>query len=1489
MTTFNTKGKAVDFGAGNSSRRFVGAQSNTLDLPDADWAIISLTRVSATPASAAFIFHSGTGANGITLHKHTVDSQWRVFIGAALSPIVTAPFSDASNTWAIVCARRVSGQLIVDVIDAGGSVVTSSTPQAISGGFSATIAPHIGSGESSSYYEGNTTWVMQVTGAVTVPNLQSLASYTRPEELTKTEGWQLDGLWYCDVNDATLEDLSPNANTLVPGGTGWPDTVDNPYPVGTPPNNTIALDRGAVEPYENGIIPTPQAVDFGANNDAVSLRQFTGTFDSSIYVATDQPVALFVWAQSVHGTTYDERLMWYAGFRLLRRGVDGQYRFEAGSGDNNIQSTADGTHSDGKWRLICGIRRPGNLCEIRVIEMGTTNVITGTTISTGLQGNQNQILFGTGNVSHVYRGVTAAGMVVFDTDPTDDQLVALANYADPMSAARLNGWDVRGYWKLPNTDSDLIDLSQYGRDLSRSGTGWSTDAITVDAPQAPETAVDFGATGVSRYFSGSPPAAPTGDFALLVATKRNNTPGVSENLLKVGAALGNLAKTTTDGQYNWLTPLAGNSVVSSSLTDTDDNWVLVAGIRTGTNYQIHVIEFGSTTVHSGNVVVDPGTFAIDLLEIGESATSREQVAFAYGLIAEGTVTTSHLVSLASGRDFFDLGSRYGWDFKGCWKVDNITELADFSGNGNTLTAQGSNWPTPVAFEQTPRNTIVAWRGGVERVAPDTAPPGPLPGEADITSGSTLVANGIIVGTTIPVTAGPIPGQSVLAATNTLIMGQVANISSDSAVQALSNKILVGRTATITSGSSLVADGGIPGTSDALDFGNPNAAVRYYSAPYHPDYCAFPLTGYVPHTIVVWLRSTPTSIAGSLFQYFYSTGPLGTANAINLYTTETSQASHPTYYARVERDSAGDDTASIAAPNLGGNIWELYVLNINPSGTGDTNRKMRVDRCPKNGTVQNGALRSLLNIVDIDTGSGNFYVGVRADLNTARAYESHLYSITIYKNTALGAATDIERIADGTYDPTELIGKPATVHWVFAEDTPTITDTIAGHVLTRVGTGFGITDGPFDAPVTVPTTVSQPADRGCVSVPVTVTDPTLVSPKISFIPRLTGRAAFDAWKNFFFVVDSVTNKTPTFEMDMAVIHGATPATLYWSYNPEDVNAVWTAFDNDQLDTPLPNFRTFSNSAPFTQNQVYVAAYPTHSYLRNDSMLLGWQGQPYFYQPPSSVQYGQFGYFGQAPQQTDETGRTLALVDYSVIGLNDTNANLPPWGSNRLPVVLTASQEAFADQSTRVAEKLIEFLRTADPAAVAFRERMTLVFYPLVNLMGRVGGAVLSDFEVNSGLSPVPLMTENWGTSTLASVDAHIAAINLDLPAQFPILLDYGMLETIAASIDIRSLNAGQIYTDLSTYLNTNDVENSYGTTATGEANSIYGYYEVVASSTLAISFSTTDDMSEIQMDAHVKTLAGALVDLTDNTTYFDSWKQPVTGAGNAARLGETVVT
>ena len=1467
---------------------FSGTQTPALDIPAGDFAVLALTRPDAVGAGNRKFFDT----DAYYLERRGVSTyRFRTTSAGNFDKNVSSPV--ATGEWIWVIGRRLGGFQDAFIVEHGKFGIAASVVPGANSGTAAATKLSVGDGQINDDYAV----VAKVDGALTDGlieqiGLQSDVLGFLSKHVSVKAYWSL-------IDDVGSVDLSGFGHNVAQGANAPSVLDETPFAA---PRNTIALDRGAVEPYENGIIPTPQAVDFGANNDAVSLRQFTGTFDSSIYVATDQPVALFVWAQSVHGTTYDERLMWYAGFRLLRRGVDGQYRFEAGSGDNNIQSTANGTHSDGKWRLICGIRRPGNLCEIRVIEMGTTNVITGTTISTGLQGNQNQILFGTGNVSHVYRGVTAAGMVVFDADPTDDQLVALANYADPEAAARLNGWDVRGYWKLPNTDSDLIDLSQYGRDLSRSGTGWSTDATTVDAPQAPETAVDFGAGNAERIFRGTAPVvAASTPFTICLLTYVSQTPPNVRVLAGVRSRTQSdsyaFEKSQIDTQFNF--GFDGNQFFLNVVPDATASWRLLAIRRdTSNNIIASHVEAGSTVITSSLPTNDSGgvspTFPLGIGgrgDIGDIAWCEEEIRYCF--VAEGFASDTNLIALAAGQDPLDLGSRYGWNMLGYWQADNITELPDLSGNGLVSTAQGANWPTPVAFEQTPRNTLVAWRGGVERVAP--APEtGVKQGEILLHSVSLLTqeADAIYAGELAYTSnslitldgekpGGPIPedGEVAFSSSSTIILdagktfvGEIL-LPSTSLLTLDPVRALQGEIA-LTSDSVFTAEGVVPTQlqNNALDFGNPNnnSTDNHFVTPYDASFLQFTDTGAQggstlrPACVAVWIKFPPGTNDGTAFSYFFSSGSISSDGTLNLYVSNKQAANNPNigwiYW-------GGYTTVSSGQQILDDGVWRLFVAQVNPPGNAGF---YRLDVCDQNGTVVEGTRRTNPGF-DLNT-NAPLFVGKRGyDNDNLRYHRAHIHTVTIWDGYAL-TASEIGEIAGGQYGPDEVAGKPPVAHWDIRGDTGNIPSSInSSHVLERFGTGtWTEVPGPFGDTSDQPSTAIQPNDRGNVDLANTVvTDPLGATPQIAYKPRLTGDATTNRHDNHLLEVTQMAGKTPTFVYDYAdhaVPGEVANLALYWAYS---VQGPWTKFDNITDDT-LSETKTADHNTAFTQDSVYVCEQEVATLQTIANLVTTVGNDPLGYDTATSGAWGQgFGEFNQMTAQTDETSRAIPAVAMQAFRLLDVT-KIPPWGTNKLPVVLCVGAQASEDVQHYVLEAIVNDL--TGPDTYDLMSRCEFFVYPLVNPSGRVGGHFSGDFQINNGQAPSPRTRLSWGLGLMECLDKHEAAIAADTNSTIAIHLTLEVNNTLANKCinnNITDPVADAFVAEMASKLG------AYTRETLNNPNMAHGYFDNTYSSPLSVSHNMAYGLTGASATQADALLSALLETIDDPLNFFAGYKSPPT--------------
>ncbi len=251
------------------------------------------------------------------------------------------------------------------------------------------------------------------------------------------------------------------------------------------------------------------------------------------------------------------------------------------------------------------------------------------------------------------------------------------------------------------------------------------------------------------------------------------------------------------------------------------------------------------------------------------------------------------------------------------------------------------------------------------------------------------------------------------------------------------------------------------------------------------------------------------------------------------------------------------------------------------------------------------------------------------------------------------------------------------------------------------------------------TLSQ--DFACGSL--RVNDSVVSGNNVTIAPRLW-EGYYHWW--FAFEASGVSGKTPQFALSVSNYQSfqrANSATRY-VYSYDQVH--WQFFDKGSVST---GYSTFSNNAPFTQNNVYIAYGLPYTPAMTAAHTTGLAASPYVSATASGN--GQF-VIGHSAGGTDDTGRTFAPQNLYGYKITDLAA-----GGAKAKVVLMAGNHSGESTGNYTLQGLVDFLVSADPRAAWMRQHAEFYVYPMVDPDGRQAGYFRSNME-----NPDPDHNRSW---------------------------------------------------------------------------------------------------------------------------------------------------
>lgn len=211
----------------------------------------------------------------------------------------------------------------------------------------------------------------------------------------------------------------------------------------------------------------------------------------------------------------------------------------------------------------------------------------------------------------------------------------------------------------------------------------------------------------------------------------------------------------------------------------------------------------------------------------------------------------------------------------------------------------------------------------------------------------------------------------------------------------------------------------------------NNASRYYSVPDAAS-LTFPNADWF---IYLWTRVDDNT--GTLFQYIFSNNNFGAVNSLNIFLSETSEATRPNVWHFTTDTLSGFATTSTGGDGLN----RLLVLEREGS-------RLKLYFCAPLGIP---SLEADVAYSDGAINGGVWNIGRRVDGQAARFYEEHFGDVV--KGSISLTTSQIQLLAQGR-KPTDVIPKGAIDVWFdFRHAGKFVVDKINGHVATRQGSGF----------------------------------------------------------------------------------------------------------------------------------------------------------------------------------------------------------------------------------------------------------------------------------------------------------------------------------------------------------------------------------------------------------------------------------------------------
>jgi hypothetical protein len=201
-----------------------------------------------------------------------------------------------------------------------------------------------------------------------------------------------------------------------------------------------------------------------------------------------------------------------------------------------------------------------------------------------------------------------------------------------------------------------------------------------------------------------------------------------------------------------------------------------------------------------------------------------------------------------------------------------------------------------------------------------------------------------------------------------------------------------------------------------------------------------------------------------------------------------------------------------------------------------------------------------------------------------------------------------------------------------------------------------------------------------------------------------------WKWLYFSASNVNGLQPIFQIDDEFATGGSNLNqheMVYSYDQQN----WEFFDNNDRNAAQDTF-TFSNNAPFTQNQVYVAYGLPYSSARVTAHTALMAASPWVF-PTSSGNASLV--IGQSPGGVDDLGRIVAPQDMYGYKITDPSVAGP-----KIKIGVMSGIHSNETLGNYTLEGLVNFLTSDDLEAGILRKYAEFFVYPMANPDGRYAG-------------------------------------------------------------------------------------------------------------------------------------------------------------------------
>lgn len=286
------------------------------------------------------------------------------------------------------------------------------------------------------------------------------------------------------------------------------------------------------------------------------------------------------------------------------------------------------------------------------------------------------------------------------------------------------------------------------------------------------------------------------------------------------------------------------------------------------------------------------------------------------------------------------------------------------------------------------------------------------------------------------------------------------------------------------------------------------------------------------------------------------------------------------------------------------------------------------------------------------------------------------------------------------------------------------------------------------------TFSSPPDRGTLDIP----NCSYSGNVFTFRSRWDNTANSTGARFLFARIDGVLGLTPSFQLVRANLGVAMAASAKFVYSYDLVT--WTPFSNRGTTS---TYFTFGDSAPFSEDTVYVALWAAWPTGRTLPWIQSLRGPGYVSDTPSSTDF----IFDTRDATVNESGVAITATNLYAFKVSNNLATAPD-GAAKRRMVMFSGVHGSEDVGNYCLKGAVQFLVSEDAQAQTIRQWFDVFVYPLVASAGRKGGSTRGDFQ--SGFMTADV-NRSWNGSTFETVVKHKAAVQVDTGGEAAVFFDF----------------------------------------------------------------------------------------------------------------------